>query len=784
MLFNYLKLAFRHLLRDKLYSFINIGGLAIGLAASGLLVLWVNEELSFDTFHKNARNVYRVHSEVGLQMPWITTVGPLALHAKQEIPAVREAVRIADNSGSNIVTIGTKTFVEDTEAAYIDDNFLKVFDFPLIKGNVQKPFPDLHSILITESAAKRYFGNEEAFGKTIRLNDKEDFVVSGILKDFPATSSIRYDMLYPLQLLSKNFEPDQYWKTLETDWGNYYFHTYLLLEPTASPEKVASQLTAIHLANQDEAGVKYILQSIEKLHLYAPNGSEDGAQTVRIFSIVAVAMLLIACINYINLATARASRRAKEVGVRKTVGAGRGRLIAQFLTESAIITLFALAFAILLMQLAMPLYNEMTDKKMVLDFADRTFLVVTGSTLFIAWVVAGVYPALVLSAFQPLQVLRSKLTLSGGNSTFRKVLVVTQFSLSIAIIAGTLIVGQQLDFIRNKKLGFSKENIFMFRFRGNMFKDKETIKTELLKHPGIEAITMGSQNIMSIGSSTGDTDWEGKGDRDFVIHPFCIDHNFMSVLNMELAEGKGFTGTKSDTACFILNETAVREMGLKDPVGKKFSLWESPGTIVGVVKDFHHTNLHAPIEPTIFYYYSDNLGLTYVKVNGKDNAGAIAAAEKLWKHYNPIHPFSYSFMDDRYDKMYRTEQRTGTLFFAFSCITIILSCLGLFGLATYTAMLRLKEVGIRKVMGASINQIVVLLSKDFLKLVALGLVLAVPAAWYAMQNWLKDFAYKIDISWTTFVVAGGAAFVIALLTISVQTIRAALANPVNSLRNE
>ncbi len=657
MFLNYLKLALRYLVRDKLYSFINIGGLAIGLAASGLLVLWVTEEMSFDTFHKNYKNIYHVNADVGTPMPWSTTVGPLALHAKQEIPAVKEAVRIADNSNTNIITIGTKTFADESPAVYIDENFLQVFDFKLLEGNPGKPFPDLKSILITENTAKRFFGSESALGKTIHMNDNADFTVSGVLQNFPSNSTIHCDILYPFQLLSKNYEPNPYWKSLETNWGNYFYQTYLLLAPDADPKAVEKQLTAIHARNQDETSVKYLLQPIEKLHLFATDGSEDGNQTVRIFSIVAIAILLIACINYINLATARASRRAKEVGVRKTVGAGRGKLISQFLTESGIIIVFALCVALLLMQLAMPLYNAMTDKTMTLNFTAPGFLTVTGITLLLAWSAAGLYPALVMSSFKPLQVLRSKLTLSGGSSTFRKILVVTQFSLSIAIIAGTLIVGQQQEYIRNKKLGFNKDNTFIFNLRDKMYSNKETIKTELLKHPGIEAITMSSQNIMSLGSSTGDTDWEGKGERDFVIHPLAVDYNFMQVLNMELAEGKGFTGSLADTAHVILNETAVREMGMEDPIGKRFSLWASPGIIIGVVKDFHHNNLRSRIEPTIFYYNPNNLGLTYVKVNGKDNQGAVAAAEKIWKHYNPVHPFNYTFMDDRYDRMYRNEAR-------------------------------------------------------------------------------------------------------------------------------
>src|SRR5258706_831619 len=568
MLLNHIKIAIRNLLRDHLYSVINVGGLAVGIAASVLVMLWVQEEFSFDRFHQKADRIYRVNAnfENGEQKTtWSTTPGPLTPFSKQ-VPAIQEAGRISANSGLMLFTFEGKHFAENYNTAHVDPNFFSVFDFPLIRGNSTNPFPNNKSIVLSLRMAKKYFGGEDAVGKVLRLDNKDDFTVTGVMKDMPENSSIRYDILFPFDILIKNYQAGTYWKSLESDWGNYTFFTYLLLDPAASPSAVAQHLSKIHNANQKESDVAYSLQPITTLHLYSADMSEEGIQTVRIFLIVSIAILLIACINYINLATARATKRAKEVGVRKTVGASRSRLVTQFLTESVVISVLALVLSLILIQLAIPFYNELSGKNISFDLLSKSSLVSLAGALFATTLMAGVYPAMVLSSFQPLEVIRGKMTISGGNSLFRKVLVITQFALSIVIIVGTIVVDKQLTFIRNRKLGFEKENIFTFGMRGEMFKNKETIRTELIKQQGISDVTLSNQNILSLENTTGDTDWEGKAPQQaMMIHPINIDEHFMEALRLELVEGRGFTGSKSDTTGFILNETAVKKAGLVDP---------------------------------------------------------------------------------------------------------------------------------------------------------------------------------------------------------------------------
>ncbi len=789
MILNYIRLSFRNLLRDSVYSVINIGGLALGIAASIMLMLWVQQELSYDTFHSKGDRIYKVNSKFensGTILTWPVTPAPIAVFGKQTIPAIEEAVRISDYYGTALFTYGNKKIVEDRPKAYVDNNFFKVFDVRLLKGNSESPFPDTRSVILSSSVAKKVFNTEDAVGKVFKLNDKDDYTVVGIMEDFPKNSSLQYAILFPFEILIKEYNANEYWKTLESDWGNYNYQTFLLLNDRASADSVAQQLTNIHHKNQKESeSLTYITQPLAKLHLYGADLSEEGIQTVRIFFIIALAILLIACINYINLATARATKRAKEVGVRKTVGADRARLIVQFLSESAIISVLALLLSLVLIQLAIPFYNALSGKMLSFTLTDTTVASLVVGSLLLTWLISGLYPALVLSAFKPMEVIRGKLTISGGNSTFRKILVVTQFSLSIVIIICTLVVGKQLDFIQSKKLGFNKENTFTFGLRGKMYKDFKTIRNELLKNPAIEQISIANQNVLTIDNTTGDTDWDGKQEgQEFMVHGMSIDEHFMQAMGMETVQGEGFTGAISDSTKYILNETAVREAGIEDPIGKSFTLWGTKGTIAGVVKDFHHRSIRKKIEPTIFLYRPDWQWLVYVKTNGMQNQEAVAAAQTIWKQYNPAYPFEYKFLDDAYNNMYDNEQRMGKLFTGFSAIAICISCLGLFGLATFTAAQRVKEIGIRKVMGASIGQIIVLLSKDFLILVIVAFAIAAPASWYMMEKWLGDFAYRTAIPWQAFTVAGVVVVALALVTMSFQTIKAALGNPVDSLRSE
>ncbi len=789
MILNYVKLSFRNLLRDSVYAAINIGGLALGIAASIMLVLWVQEELSYDTFHSKADHIYKINAKFnnnGTETVWNITPGPIATFGKQNIPAIEEAVRISDYFGTALFTHGDKKITEDRLKAYVDNNFFNVFDVDFIKGNPDKPFPDINSIIISASVATKIFNTTDAVGKVLKLNEEKDYTVAGVFEDFPQNSTLQYVVFFPFEILIRNYSPNVYWKSLESDWGNYNYHTFLLLNERASADSVANQLTAIHHANQKEAeSLSYIAQPLSKLHLYGADLREEGIQTVRIFFIIAMAILLIACINYINLATARATKRAKEVGVRKTVGADRKKLIIQFLSESAIISILSLLLSMVFIQLAIPFYNVLAGKTLSFDLTNVTVLYLVSGALLTTWLVSGIYPALVLSAFKPMEVIRGKLTISGGNSTFRKILVVTQFSLSIMIIIGTLVVGEQLAFIRDRKLGFNKENIFTFGLRGKMYDNKNTIRNELLRNPAIEEVTFSNQSVLDIENTTSDTNWDGKEEgTEFMVHGMAIDENFMKTMKMDIIEGEGFRDAVSDTATYILNETAVKEAGIEDPIGKSFTLWQTKGIIKGVVKDFHHRSIHKKIEPTVFLYRPNWFWLVYVKTNGAQNQEAVAAAQTIWKQYNPAYPFEYKFLDDAYDKMYNNEQRLSKLFTAFSAIAICISCLGLFGLATFTAAQRVKEIGIRKVMGASINQIIILLSKDFLWLVVIAFVIAAPVSWYIMEQWLADFAYRAPIAWSVFVITGSIVLSLAFLTMSFQTIKAALGNPVNSLRSE
>ncbi len=790
---NYFKVALRNLGRNKVYAGINIAGLALGLATAVLLLLWVQDELSFDRFHRNAPSIYRVVSHIGTggsRQTWESTQGPVATYALKEVPGVQNAVRVTRNYDMTLFTHGNNTFTESNNA-YVDPAFFTLFDFGLVKGNPRMPFPDKNAVIITESMARKYFGTEEPLGKVIQVDQKDNFTVSGVVKDLPANSSIQYDFFFSIALMAeKQYPPGSYWKSLDGDWGNYKLTTYLLLQPNTSMEAVAAKLTNIlhtHHPHHKEGGaaVSYALQPFTDVHLYAPDGSENGAQTVRVFLIVGVVVLVIACINYVNLSTAQAMQRAREVGVRKVIGADRSQLFVQFIGESALVFVIALVLAIGIMYALMPLYNELSGKTMTLNlFQPQTALTLVGA-LGVTLLLAGIYPTLLLSSFQPLQVMKGKLAAGHSGAAFRRVLVVVQFAVSVVLIVGTLVMKGQLQYIREKQLGYDKENVFSFGMRGEMNQRFESIRNELLKETGVTGVTRAGSNLLEIGNTTGDTDWDGKDPgRMFMIHPMAVDEAFLGTFRMPLAAGKGFSGTKADSTHFVLNETAVREAGLRDPVGKRFKLWNTEGTIIGVVRDFHFSSMRQKIEPAIFFYRPDWCWNVYVKTTGQDAPKAIATAEKLWKTFNPAYPFEYQFMDDSYDRMYRADQRTGTLFDCFAAVAILISCLGLFGLATHTAQRRVKEIGIRKVLGASVTHLVALLSKDFLRLVLAAFVLAVPVAWYVMDRWLQNFVYRISVGWWVFAIAGAAAVAIALLTVSYQSIKAALANPVKSLRSE
>jgi putative ABC transport system permease protein len=786
---NYFKTAWRNLLKNKFYTAINILGLTAGLTVGILILLWVQDETSFDSFHKKSAEIYRLENRVGtgasIQI-WENTAAPIGVLAKKELSQVKDVVRLTNNFSYSLFKYKDKVFNEE-HAAFTDPSFFSVFDFKLIKGNNEKPFTDNNSIVVTETTAKKYFGDDDPIGKIITADDTTNFTVTGVIKDFPKNSSIKKDIFFPMDLLAKIMYTGRTdGRNIDNDFNQFMYETYLQLQPNTAIAGLPEKLKQIHLRNKaDDTDVLYLLQSLPQMHLYKADGTEAGMETVRMFIIIALLILVIACINYVNLSTARSMLRAKEVSMRKIVGAGKGQLFLQFIVETALLFLLATILAIGLIYILMPYFNRISGKELVFDLANFNIWKVILITITATLAASSVYPAFLLSSFEPLKALKGKISARISDAVFRKVLVVVQFSFSIALIAGTFIIGKQLNYIRSKQLGYDKENVLGFFMRPDMKKHFDAVKVELLKQPGITGVTRASSNIVHIGSQSGDNYWDGKGkDETMMVRPMAIDKDFIDFFKMKMQAGNNFTGAAADSMHFILNETAVQTARIKDPIGKKFKLWNLQGTIIGVIKDFHLASMKNKIEPVVLYYSPLNLNALYIKTTGKDAPQAIATAEKQWKTYSADFPFSYMFLDEVYNNMYKSEQRTGTLFNVFALIAIVISCLGLFGLAAYTAQVRTKEIGVRKVLGASVPAIIQLLAADFIKLVLIAIIIATPVAWYMMNKWLQDFAYKTNIGWMVFAFAGIAAIAIALFTISFQAVKAAIANPIKSLRTE
>ncbi|MES2277636.1 MAG: ABC transporter permease [Bacteroidota bacterium] len=789
MIKNYFKIAWRNLLKSKVYSFINIAGLTLGLAIGMLILFWVQDELSFDSFHTKTKTIYRVNSYLGTgdtKRIWNTTQGPVATAALKEIPGVEHAVRLT-SGGSSIYNYKDKQLKEDNQG-YTDPSFFTMFNFKLIAGDRKNPFPTNQSVIITQSTARKYFGNEDAIGKVLQQDHKDNYTVSGVITDFADNSSINYNMLFPMDIIAKQYTGKNFWKSLDSDWGNFGYTTFLEVQPGTDLKQVGEKLIRIQMksAPHIKASVEenaYRLQPISQIHLYAADGTASGMQTVRIFLIVGIITLLIACINYVNLSTARSMLRAKEVSIRKIVGAQKQQLFIQFIVESVLFFCISLGLAFMLMAALLPYYNDISGKHLHLDLLDLHIWKIVLITFAGTLIVSSVYPSLLLSSFEPLKALKGKLSLGIGNATFRKILVTTQFVFSVTLIIVTLVIGKQLKYIRERDPGYDRSQVFSFRV-GQMGKHIDAVKTELKSQPGIVAVTTADNKLVDNGHTTAGVNWDGKDATiQFIIHHFGIDEKFIPVMKLKMLAGNNFTASKSDSSHFILNETAVKMTGIKNPIGKRFKFQETEGTIIGVVKDFNAASFKDRIEPAVIYYEPQGNRL-YVKTTGKNAAQAIAATARLWDKYNPGFPFEYNFMDDEYDNLYKSDQRSGVLFNVFSAIAIVISCLGLFGLATYTAQIMTKEIGIRKVLGASVAGIIALVSKDFLKLVLFAIVIASPIAWWAINKWLQNFVYKIDVNAWIFVVAGIMAIGIAFITIGFQTVKAAMANPVKSLRSE
>lgn len=779
---NYLKVAFRKMMRQKIFSLINIAGLAIGMAICILIFLWVQDELNYDRFHENANNIYRiVMNDQNYGVRWPVVSIPVGPALEQDFPEVLDSVRISDFKG--LITNEDKKF--DEIGAYVDPAFLRIFSFPLERGNSETALSSPQSIVISQELAKKFFGHEDPMGKNLKLNQGLDLMVTGVIQNMPENSYFDLDFLAPFEIFEQRDRDP-------ANWGRFQLYTYILLQDNANLEMLGEKVSGILQQHDVRPGPKLELEALTRIHLYAADGGGD-IRYIYIFSIIASFILAIACINFINLTTARSSTRAVEIGMRKVTGARRIDLVKQFFGESVLITLIALVFAITLVFLLLPALNNLAEKQLTLNPHGNWIIILgfVGIVLF-AGFLAGSYPALFLSALKPVNILRGSLIPTRGGAKkalFRKVLVIFQFAISIFLIISTAIIYKQLHFIQNINLGYQKDHIITVPLRGNASQQYEAFKNELLRDSRITHATATSEVPVLIGKIHIGYDWEGKDpEKESRMYEVLVDHDFIKTLDMTIIQGRDFSKEYiTDTSeAFILNEAAVKYMDIYSPAGKDFSFGDRKGTIVGIVKDFHFRPLHEEIEPLVMFCMPGNFNYLCVRLQPDVSGipGTIRHIESVWNKIAPHFPFQYSFMDARFARLYRSEQKTGRIFGHFTFLAIFLSCLGLFGLAAQIAEQRTKEIGIRKVMGATVAGITLLLTRDFMKWIIVANVIAWPTAYLVMNRWLQNYAYRTSLGVGILILATFIALFIAFLTVSFQTIRAAVVDPVESLRYE
>ena len=790
MFTNYLKTAWRSLFKNKFYTAINILGLSIGLTTAVLLLLWIQDESSFDKFNKDYNRIYNLSSHFdvsGKEQVWGGVPGPLYRYAKS-LAQVQNMTRVTDERAT-FHQPDSKNLIGGLHTAYVDSSFFSVFSFSTVKGEANSLFTATNNILLTQETAQKIFGTGDVVGKLVAI-DTTNFIVTGVLKDFPQNSSLRFDALFPMSLYAKRFTAwggNGDWKTIDDDLGDYGFDTYVKLQPNASPAAIGNTFSKMYKdARNGDSKTKFMLQPLADKHLVSADGNKSGLRIVQVFIIITILLLAIAAINYVNLSTARAMARAKEVSVRKIIGAGKWHLFMQFVVETLIIFVIATMLALLLAGLLIPAYNSISGKSLEFSLANPSVWIIIGVAVSGTLILAGIYPAIHLSSFNPISSLKGKLSQSKGSTVLRKVLVVFQFSISVILIICTLVIGRQMKYISEVNLGYNKEQVFSVPLSDDAIKHIDALKDELRKTLGITATSLSNMyNMADYQNSTGDINWTGKlKDNNMIVVNANVDKDFIPMMHFQFVEGGNFKGMPSDTASYIVNETMVKEMGLKPPyVGQPMSLHDAPGVIIGVVKDFHFQSLKKKITPFVFWTqrWKDIL---FVKTTAAGAQQSIQAVQKVYNRYTSANPFTYSFVDAKFDELYKTDNRTKTLFNIFAGIAIFISCLGLLALATYSAQLRTKEIGVRKVLGASVANIVALLGKDFIVLVIIAIIIAIPVAVYSMNEWLESFAYRTDISYWLFIAASAIAVGIAVLTIGFQAIKAAVANPVKSLRSE
>lgn len=789
---NYFKTTWRGLLKNKFYSSINILGLTIGMASAILILLWIQKEMSHDRFYKKSDRIYvannrdRVNGKI---MAWRTTPAPLGVALKKDYPEVEDVVRINEYGANFLLTAGDKHF--SLHGLFADSGYLSMFSLPLIAGNSQTALNSPKSIVLTHQLAIKLFGKENVMGEAVRIDSSDYFTVSAILEDLPSNTRFDFEYILPWSYAEKKNMAGS------TRWDNNNVLTCILLKPAASQaifDKKIRDVTINHMKGSGEPSTTQVFtQAMKDTWLYdkEENGYYVGGRVerVKLFALIATLILVIACINFMNLSTARSEKRAKEVGIRKVVGAQKQSLIIQFIGESITLAFIAGVFAIMIVQLVLPAYNQLLRLKLFIDFGNPYYWLFAIMFVLFTGLLAGIYPAFYLSSFRPVKVLKGAFKSAGKVVTPRKILVVLQFTFAITLIICTIIVEEQINYAQKRDSGYSRDNLACIIEFGDAHKNYELIKHDLLATGAATAVTQTSSPITEAwGDSWGFT-WNGSTEddkkTDFIM--FSADEDFTKTMGTKIIQGRGLdiNNYKTDSTACLLNETAVKVMRLKDPVGQVIRAGRDSVHVVGVVKDFILTTPYEPIQQMII----GGPMFGYMVINFRLNpnpsiATNLQKAEAVFKQYNPQYPFNVRFYDQEYNKKFQDEKQTGTLAGLFAGLTIFISCLGLLGLATYVAQSRIKEIGVRKVLGANVQGIVTLLSKDFLKLVLVSFLIASPVAWIAMNHWLASYSYRVNISWWVFAAAGCMSLVIAFITVSFQAIKAAVANPVKSLRTE
>ncbi len=782
---NYLKTTFRNLWKNKGYSMLNIGGLAVGIACAALILLWVEDELTFDHYFSNRDNLYKIKDRQtydGQTFTFDATPGPLAKGIKSEIPGIKNTARSTWDDFV-LFSLGDKTIYE--RGNYVDAPFLTMFQLQFVEGNAKDAFTQLHSLVISEKMAQKFFGSAHVVGKTLKVDNKQDYIITGVFKDLPENVSFSFEWLAPFKI----FEDQNTWLT---QWGSNGIITFAETQPNSDIKAINNKLYNYIQSKDKNMIAKMSIYPMNRWRLYDSfeNGNEVPGRIkyVNLFALIACIILIIACINFMNLSTARSEQRAREVGVRKVLGAGKSKLVGQFLGESLFLSLISAVLAILLIYFSLSAFNGIVEKQLSVDIFRPLHL---GALLLIALfcgLVAGSYPAFYLSSFNPVNILKGiKLKNAGSAGYIRKSLVVLQFSISVILIISTVIIYQQILHVKSRDLGYNKQELIYTTLQGDMRKHYNAIKTDLQATGLVQNASLSNSRIIQLGSNTADFQWEGKDpNKQVLITIEGVSPEYISTLGMKLKAGRDFyPDIQSDSNNIIINETLAKIINKKEIIGTVLDWGGRKITVVGVVNDFIYNDMYSTPAPLIMGADTSNTNWMTIRFNkGTDLAAAIPAVEKVIKSYNPGYPFEYKFVDAEFDKIFKTETLIGKLAGIFSALAIFISCLGLFGLAAYTAERRTKEIGVRKVLGASTQALATLLSRDFLQLVGLSCLIAFPLAWWAMNKWLQGFAYRVEIHWTVFVFSGMLAMLIAVSTVSFQAIKAAIANPVKSLRTE